>query len=66
MTRHAMWVGAVALAVALVAPTVSLAYFPPTIGQPPVTPPDPGRVAELAKQYNLESPAARLVEALMR
>ena len=32
----------------------------------PVTPPDPGRVAELAGRYNLESPAARLVEALMR
>ncbi len=32
----------------------------------PVTPPDPDRVAELARRYNLESPAARLVEALMR
>jgi len=32
----------------------------------PVTPRDPDRVAELAKRYNLESPAARLVEALIR
>jgi hypothetical protein len=43
MTRHGMWVGAVALAVALVAPSVSLAYFPPTVGIPPATPPDPFR-----------------------
>ena len=44
MTRH-RFARAAALAAALVAPTVSLAYFPPTIGQPPVTgsavPPDP-------------------------
>ncbi len=32
----------------------------------PVTPPDPQRVLELAERYNLESPAARLVEALTR
>jgi 5'-3' exonuclease len=32
----------------------------------PVTPRDPDRVMELAKRFNLESPAARLVEALMR
>jgi 5'-3' exonuclease len=32
----------------------------------PVTPRDPDRVASLAQHYNLESPAARLVEALMR
>ena len=32
----------------------------------PVTPRDPDRVAELAKRYSLESPAARLVEALIR
>jgi 5'-3' exonuclease len=32
----------------------------------PVTPRDPAAVAELARRYNLESPAARLVEALMR
>jgi 5'-3' exonuclease len=32
----------------------------------PVTPRDPHRVAALAQRYNLESPAARLVEALMR
>jgi 5'-3' exonuclease len=32
----------------------------------PITPRDPGRVAELADRYNLVSPAARLVEALMR
>ncbi|WP_366522925.1 5'-3' exonuclease [uncultured Nocardioides sp.] len=32
----------------------------------PVTPRDPERVKELAYRYNLESPAARLVEALMR
>jgi hypothetical protein len=32
----------------------------------PVTPRDPDAVAELARRYNLESPAARLVEALMR
>jgi len=30
----------------------------------PVTPPDPQRVLDLAERYNLESPAARLVEAL--
>jgi 5'-3' exonuclease len=32
----------------------------------PVTPRDPDKVHELATRYNLESPAARLVEALMR
>ena len=32
----------------------------------PVTPPDPARVVELAERYNLESPAARLVQALTR
>jgi 5'-3' exonuclease len=32
----------------------------------PVTPPDPDRVVELAERYNLESPAARLVQALTR
>ncbi|WP_460716517.1 5'-3' exonuclease [Nocardioides dilutus] len=32
----------------------------------PVTPSDPGRVLELAERYNLESPAARLVQALTR
>jgi 5'-3' exonuclease len=32
----------------------------------PVTPRDPERVTELAHRYNLESPAARLVEALIR
>jgi 5'-3' exonuclease len=32
----------------------------------PVTPPDPARVVELAERYSLESPAARLVEALTR
>jgi 5'-3' exonuclease len=32
----------------------------------PVTPRDPDRVTELAARYNLESPAARLVEALIR
>jgi 5'-3' exonuclease len=32
----------------------------------PVTPHDPERVAALAQRYNLESPAARLVEALIR
>lgn len=32
----------------------------------PVTPPDPQRVLELAERYNLESPAARLVQALTR
>ena len=31
-----------------------------------MTPRDPDRVAELAQRYNLESPAARLVEALIR
>jgi 5'-3' exonuclease len=30
----------------------------------PVTPPDPDRVVALAERYNLESPAARLVQAL--
>ncbi|HEX3152462.1 MAG TPA: hypothetical protein VHR66_30590 [Gemmataceae bacterium] len=44
MTRSRLaW--AAALAGALVAPTVSLAYFPPNVGQPPVkvqsVPPDP-------------------------
>ena len=33
---------------------------------PPVTPRTPARVTELAQRYNLESPAARLVEALTR
>ncbi|QIG43222.1 5'-3' exonuclease [Nocardioides anomalus] len=32
----------------------------------PVTPRDPERVAELAEKHNLEGPATRLVEALMR
>jgi hypothetical protein len=32
----------------------------------PVTPPDPARVLALAERYNLESPAARLVQALTR
>ena len=44
MTRPA-FAKAAALAAALVAPSVSLAFFPPTIGVPPVTgqavPPDP-------------------------
>ena len=44
MTRHG-FARAAALAAALVAPSVGLAYFPPTIGIPPVTgqgtPPDP-------------------------
>lgn len=42
MTRHAV---AAALAAALIAPSVGLAYFPPNVGIPPVTgqgtPPDP-------------------------
>ena len=32
----------------------------------PVTPPDPQRVLELAERWNLESPSARLVQALTR
>jgi 5'-3' exonuclease len=32
----------------------------------PVTPADPDRLLALAEQYNLESPAARLVQALTR
>ncbi len=44
MTRHGL-VRTAALAAALVAPSVSLAYFPPDIGKPPVqvksVPPDP-------------------------
>lgn len=44
MTRHG-FARAAALAAALAAPSVGLAYFPPTIGIPPVTgtgtPPDP-------------------------
>ena len=44
MTRHG-FARAAALAAALAAPSVSLAYFPPNIGIPPVTgtgtPPDP-------------------------
>ena len=39
MTRRGLWI--VALALALVVPSVSLAYFPPTVGQPPAVPPDP-------------------------
>ena len=41
MTRHA--IGVLALAAALIAPSLALAYFPPTIGNPPPTPtpPDP-------------------------
>jgi hypothetical protein len=44
MTRHG-FARATALAAALIAPSVGLAYFPPNIGIPPVTgqgtPPDP-------------------------
>jgi hypothetical protein len=45
MTRHAL-VRAAAVAAALAAPSVSAAYFPPTIGMPPpvtgqALPPDP-------------------------
>jgi hypothetical protein len=39
MTRRGLWVGALALA--LVVPSVSLAYFPPNVGVPPAVPPDP-------------------------
>src|SRR5262249_62075688 len=56
MPRHAMWFGAVALAVALVPPSVSLAYFPPTIGQPPVTPPDPFRPPDTGGLREPEAP----------
>lgn len=45
MTRHATRLGAVALAAALVVPSVSQAFFPPDVGKPPVVvqtvPPDP-------------------------
>jgi len=39
MTRRGLFVGALALA--LIAPSISLAYFPPNIGVPPAVPPDP-------------------------
>jgi hypothetical protein len=39
MTRRGLWVGALALA--LVVPSIGLAYFPPTIGTGPGVPPDP-------------------------
>ena len=45
MTRHGIRAGLVALAAALVAPSLVCAYFPPTVGIPPVgiteVPPDP-------------------------
>ena len=41
MTRRGIAAGAVALAIALIAPTLALAYFPPNVGVPPATPPDP-------------------------
>jgi hypothetical protein len=41
MTRHARKAVVVALAVALVAPSLALAYFPPNVGIPPAVPPDP-------------------------
>jgi hypothetical protein len=45
MTRHATRFGVVALTAALVVPSVSQAFFPPNVGQPPVVvksvPPDP-------------------------
>ena len=49
MTRRGLWVGALALA--LVVPSVSLAYFPPTVGNPgvppdPFTPPNQGGLGE--------------------
>ena len=39
MTRRGLWVGALALALAV--PSAGLAYFPPNVGQPPAVPPDP-------------------------
>ena len=39
MTRRGLWVGALALALAV--PSVGLAYFPPNVGVPPAVPPDP-------------------------
>jgi hypothetical protein len=45
MTRHAVRLGAIALAAMIVIPSLCLAYFPPDIGVPPVkvksVPPDP-------------------------
>jgi hypothetical protein len=42
MTGRAIRIALVAIAIALIAPTVSVAYFPPNVGQPPVpVPPDP-------------------------
>jgi hypothetical protein len=39
MTRYVLWVGALALALAV--PSVSVAYFPPNVGIPEPVPPDP-------------------------
>jgi hypothetical protein len=42
MTRYAIRLALVAIAFVLIVPTVSLAYFPPNVGQPPApVPPDP-------------------------
>lgn len=43
MSRHGIQFGILALALAIAAPSISLAYFPPEIGVPPPgnTPPDP-------------------------
>ena len=42
MTRHARMAAVVALAVAFIAPSLALAYFPPNVGIPgPGVPPDP-------------------------
>jgi hypothetical protein len=42
MTRHAIRLALVALAIAFFAPSIASAYFPPTVGQTPdPVPPDP-------------------------
>jgi hypothetical protein len=40
MTRQIIWIGMLALATAVILPSVSLAFFPPNIGITPI-PPDP-------------------------
>ena len=45
MTRHSIRFAAIALAAALIVPSISNAFFPPNVGMPPITiqsvPPDP-------------------------
>lgn len=51
MTRQVMWIGLIALASAVILPSVSVAFFPPSIGITPLPPepfgtPDTGGLGE--------------------